>query len=160
MLSFTIYVSNKSCIWSCKTLFCTVNCTVSLLLIKAARGRLLFRVLPPFPVLPFPFLVLPFTFPPPRTVHSHVLPFSFLVLPFSFPLPTKPISIHSYNPRLAKIKKHKWPQWDWGPRPSSKCARSYHYTTCVFMSTSMIGKTSTTSFPKHTCYPCTMRISR
>jgi hypothetical protein len=30
--------------------------------------------------------------------------------------------------------------------PSSKYARSYYYTTCVFMSTSIIVKTYTTSF--------------
>jgi hypothetical protein len=34
---------------------------------------------------------------------------------------------------------------------------SYHYTTCVFMSTSIIENTSTTFLPKPTCYPYTMR---
>jgi hypothetical protein len=133
----------------------------SLQLIKAVRGRLPFHVLPfPFSVLlfhsplpaqlPFSFPVLPFPFPLPAESilmfchHSlpfsflvmHSLPFSFLVLHFSFPLPAKPILIPTYIPRLAKS--------------------SYHYTTCVFMSTSITVKTFTTSLPKPTCYPCTM----
>jgi hypothetical protein len=128
-----------------------------LLLIKAVRGRLPFRVLP-FPIPPprkahshswLPFCVLPNPFPPSRKAHSHS------------PLPAKPIL--TCIPRLAKIKlkKHKC-----GPNEiqtcdlSSKCACSYHYTRCVFMSTSVTVKISTTSLPKHTCYSCTMCSSR
>jgi hypothetical protein len=193
--------------------------TSSLLLIKAVRGRLPFRVLPlpfpfPLPALSFSFSpprkahshsrlsfrILPFPFPPPRKAHSHSW-LSFRVLPVfchsHSPLPAKPIPIlgcHSVFcqcsvipippsphclshsslpanliliptciPRLAKIKlkKHKC-----GPNGirtcdlSNKCARSYHYTTCVFMSISVTVKISTTSLPKSTCYLCTMCSSR
>jgi hypothetical protein len=65
--------------------------TKYLLLIKAVRGRLPFRVLSfPFPVLPFRFplpaqsILTPFRFPSLRTVHSHVrspFPVSYLILP-------------------------------------------------------------------------------
>jgi hypothetical protein len=41
-----------------------------------------------------------------------------------------------------------------------KAKSSYRYTTCVFMSASMTGNTSTTSLTKPTCYPYTMRSSR
>jgi hypothetical protein len=138
--------------------------------IKAVRGRLSFRV-------------LPFAFPPPRKAHSHshsLLPAKLIPIPgchsvfchshsslpalsFSFPLPAKLIHILTCISRLAKIKlkKHKC-----GPNGirthdlSRKCARSYHYTTCVFMSISVTVKISTTSLPKPTCYPYTMCSSR
>jgi hypothetical protein len=42
----------------------------------------------------------------------------------------------------------------------AKAKSNYRYTTCVFMSTSMIGNTSTTSLTKLTYYPYTMRSSR
>jgi hypothetical protein len=134
----------------------------SLLFIKAVRDRL-------------PFRVLPFPFPPPRKAHSHSR-LSFRVLPvfchshyplptlsFSFPLPANPIPIPTCIPRLAKIKlkKHKC-----GPNGirtcdlSSKYARSYHSTICVFMSISITVKISTTSLPKPTCYLCTTCSSR
>jgi hypothetical protein len=140
---------------------------ISLLFIKAVRGRL------PFRVLSFPFSILPFWFPPPRTVHSHHSMFCLSDSPlpaqsilmfghhslfsFSFPLPI--ILILTYIQHLTKIKlkKHKWPQGDSNPRPLKQ---SYHYTTHVFMSISIIVKTYTTSLPKPTCYPCTMCSSR
>jgi hypothetical protein len=43
---------------------------------------------------------------------------------------------------------------------SHKCVCSYHCTTCVFMSTSIIVKIYTTSLPKPTCYPNIMCSSR
>ena len=147
---------------------------LSLLLIKAVRGRLPFRVLP-FPFRPpckahshsrLPFCVLSFPFP-----HSHSrLQFCVMSFPFRpprtvflIPPPTKLILILMCIPHLAKIKlkKHKY-----GPNrirthdPSSKSARSYHYTTCVFMSIFVTVKISTTSLPNPTCYPCTMCSSR
>jgi hypothetical protein len=96
------------------------------------------------------FCVMSFPFRPPRTV-------------FLIPPPTKLILILMCIPHLAKIKlkKHKY-----GPNrirthdPSSKSARSYHYTTCVFMSIFVTVKISTTSLPNPTCYPCTMCSSR
>jgi hypothetical protein len=42
----------------------------------------------------------------------------------------------------------------------TNASNSYRYTTCVFMSTSITEKTSTTSLPKPTYYPFTMRSSR
>jgi hypothetical protein len=122
----------------------------SLLLIKAVRGRL-----SSFRVLLFPFPVLPFRFHPPRIVHSH---HSMFCLSDS-PLHAQSIIMSGHHSAKIKLKKI-------GPKrirthhPSSKCARSYHYTTCVFMSTSIIVKTYTTSLPKPTCYPCTMCSSK
>jgi hypothetical protein len=94
---------------------------------------------------------------------SHVLSFSFFVLSFSFPLLAKPIFIliPPYNPHLAKIKKtHVSPRGFEPVTSQAKAKSSYHYTTCVFMSTYMTGNTSTTSLTKLTCYPCTMRSSK
>jgi hypothetical protein len=51
--------------------------------------------------------------------------------------------------RLAKIKKI-----------HIHASSSYRYTTCMLMSTFIIGNTSNTSLPKLTCYPYTMRSSR
>jgi hypothetical protein len=83
-----------------------------------------------------------------------------LYLSFSFPLPAKPIPIPPYSQRLAKIKKiHMAPR---GFKPTTfqaNASSSYHYTTCVFMSTSITENTCTTSLPKPTCYNCTMRIT-
>jgi hypothetical protein len=121
---------------------------LSLLLIKAVRGRLPFRVLP----FPFPFLA--------------VIPCSASVLSFPLPpppLPANPIPIPTCIPCLAKIKLKKQKCGPNGIQTcdlSSKCACSYHYTTCVFMSISVIVKISTTSLPKPTCYLCTMCSSR
>jgi hypothetical protein len=78
-----------------------------------------------------------------------------LYLSFSFPLPTKPISC------LAKILKiHMTPRGFKPTTSQANASSSYHYTTCVFMSTSITENTSTTSLAKPTCYPCTMRSSR
>jgi hypothetical protein len=41
--------------------------------------------------------------------------------------------------------------------PQANASSSYRYTTCVFVSPSTTGKTSTTPLPRPTCYPCTMR---
>jgi hypothetical protein len=50
---------------------------------------------------------------------------------FDSPLPTKLILISTYIPHLAKIKLKNRPK---GIRTcSSKYARSYHYTTCVYV---------------------------
>jgi hypothetical protein len=125
---------------------------IYLLLIKSVRGR-----------LPFPFHVLPFPFPLSAQsilmfchhfmfYHSH----SLFCLSY-FPLPIKLIPILTYISYLAKIKL-KNTNGSKGIRTrdlSRKCIHSYHYTTCVFMSTSIIVKTSTTSLSKPTCYPCT-----
>jgi hypothetical protein len=54
--------------------------------------------------------------------------------------------------RLAKIKNTNDSKGIQTRDPSSKCDCSYHYTTCVFMSTSMTVKTSITSLPKLTYY--------
>ena len=90
----------------------------------------------------------------PSVSHSHVCL-------SHFPLPAKPISIPPYSPRLAKIKKTRMFSRGFEPMTSQvKAKSSYRYTTCVFMSTSMTGNTSTTSLTKLTCYPCTMRSSR
>jgi hypothetical protein len=120
-------------------------------IIKTVRGRL-------------PFRVLPFPFPPPRKAHSHsrLSPPSPHCLSHSS-LPANLIPIPTCIPCLAKIKlkKHKY-----GPNGirtcdlSNKCACSYHYTTCVFMSISVTVKISTTSLSKPTCYLCTMCSSR
>jgi hypothetical protein len=40
--------------------------------------------------------------------------------------------------------------------PQANASSSYRYTIYVFMFTSITGKTSTTSLPNPTCYPCTM----
>jgi hypothetical protein len=86
-----------------------------------------------------------------------------LYLSFLFPLPAKPspIPIPPYSRRQAKIKKiHMAPK---GFKPTTSQANasdSYHYTTCVFMSISITENTSTTSLPKPTYYPYTMRSSR
>jgi hypothetical protein len=132
---------------------------LSLLLIKTVRCRL-------------PFRVLPFPFRPPRKAHSHFrLPFPFRPppqSPFPFPaaipcsvIPIPPSRVFPI-PTVTKlipiptcicngIRTHD---------PLSKCARSYHYTTCVFMSIFVTVKISTTSLPNLTCYPCTMCSSR
>jgi hypothetical protein len=129
----------------------------SLLFIKAVRDRL-------------PFRVLPFPFPPPRKAHSrlsfHVLPVfchshSFLpakLIPIPVchylshsPLPANLIPIPTCIPRLAKIKLKKHKCGHNGIRTcdlSSKCARSYHYTTCVFMSNICYSKNIYYIFPK------------
>jgi hypothetical protein len=132
----------------------------SLLLIKAVRGRLSFRVLP----FPFPLPLL--------TKHIPILGYHsvfwlshypLLALSFSFPLPANHIPIPTCIPRLAKIKLKKHKCGSNGIQTcdlSSKCARSYHYNTCVFMSTSVTVKIYTTSLPKPTCYLCTMCSSR
>jgi hypothetical protein len=108
-------------------------------------------------ILTIPYYAIPI----PPSAHS---PFSCLVtipcfLSYS-PLPTKPIHIPTYIPRLIKIKLKNRPKGIRTHDPSSKCARSYHYTTCVFMSTYIIVKTYSTSLPKPTCYPCTICSSR
>jgi hypothetical protein len=114
--------------------------TKSLLLIKAVRGRL------PFRVLSFPFPVLPFRFPPPRTVHSHAFPIPLSPhSPFSCSvtipcflshssLPTKPITIPTYIPRLAKIKLKNKPQGDSNPRPLKQmCSHLPVHHMCVYV---------------------------
>jgi hypothetical protein len=96
--------------------------------------------------------------------HSHVHPtpsYSFRPPRSDFLIPTltKLIPIPTCIPRLAKIKlkKHKCGSNRIQTRdPSSKCARSYHYTTCVFISIFVTVKISTTSLPNPTCYPCTV----
>jgi hypothetical protein len=112
----------------------------SLLLIKAAIvvGHSLFC----------PFRVLPFRFPPPIPCSAHsVQPILILIPP--------------YNRRLAKIKKiHMAPRGFEPMTSQANASSSYHYTICVFMSTSIIENTSTTSLPNPTCYPCTMRSIR
>jgi hypothetical protein len=88
---------------------------------------------------------------------------TFLYLSFPFPLPAKPIPIPilPYSRRLAKIKKIHMALKGFEPTTSqANASGSYHYTTYVFMSTSITENTSTTSLPKPTCYPCTMRSSR
>jgi hypothetical protein len=113
----------------------------SLLLIKAARvvGHSVFchHSCSVIPILsPFSFLVF----------HSHV--FSCFVIPILWS-------------RLAKIKKTHMSSRGFEPVTSqAKAKSSYSYTTCVFMSTSMTGNTSTTSLTKLTFYPCTMRSSK
>jgi hypothetical protein len=129
---------------------------ISLLLIKAARVvcHSMFchsrsGVLPPF--LLIPMFCHHFMFS-----HSH----SLLCLSHS-PLPTKPILIPPYRPRLAKIKNTHMSSRGFEPVTSqAKAKSSYRYTTCVFMSTSITENTSTTSLTKFTCYPCTMRSIR
>jgi hypothetical protein len=138
------------------------------------------------PSIPIPpprtvFLILPspqssfFSFSPLRKAHSHSR-LSFRVLPLfchshypsshclsHSPLPANLIPIPTCISRLAKIKlkKHKCGSNGIQTRNfSSKCARSYHYTTCVFMSISVTVKIYTTSLPKPTCYLCTMCSSR
>jgi hypothetical protein len=120
----------------------------SLLLIKTLRGtpsphcshsRLSFHVLPVFCHSYSTLSTLCFSFIPPRNSHSHV---------------------HSILAKT-KLKKHKY-----GPNRiqtcnlSSKCAHSYHYTTCVFISISVTVKISTTYLSKHICYICAMCSSR
>ncbi|PWZ07131.1 hypothetical protein Zm00014a_019047, partial [Zea mays] len=81
---------------------------------------------------------------------------SFSVLLFSFPFLAKliPILIPTYNPRLAKIKKTQMTLRRFEPATSqTNASSSYCYITCVFMSISMTGKTSTTSLPKPTLLP-------
>jgi hypothetical protein len=137
----------------------------SLLLIKAVRGRLPFHVLPflflhclshsPLPAQPIPIPGCHSVF-----CHSH---YPLPALSFSFPLPANPIHIPTCIPRLAKIKLKKHKCGSNGIRTcdlSSKCAHSYHYTTCVFMSIFVTVKIYTTSLPKPTCYLCTMCGSR
>jgi hypothetical protein len=109
----------------------------------------------PIPVKPIPIpgsaSVLPFPLPPPPHCLSHSA------------LPANLIPIPTCIPRLAKIKLKKHKCGSNGIRIydlSSKCACSYHYTTCVFMSISVTVKISTTSLPKPTCYLCTMCSSR
>jgi hypothetical protein len=106
---------NKRSFCSCRA--CTIGVNylkawIFLLLIKIIRDRLSFRV------LSFPFHV-----PLPAQ-----LSFTFSVLPFPFPLPAN-------IPRLAKIKlKNTNGSKGISTRdPSSKCAHSYHYTTCVYV---------------------------
>jgi hypothetical protein len=86
-----------------------------------------------------------------RQCHSHShLPAKLILIPTCIPRPAK-----------IKLKKHKCdPNGIRTRDPSSKCARSYHYTTCVFMSITVTVKISTTSLPNPTYYPCTMCISR
>jgi hypothetical protein len=135
-------------------------CTISLLLIKAVRDRLPFRVLS----FSFPLPTLSFSFSPPRChfvfCHSHYP--SPHCLSYS-PFPANLILIPTCIPRLAKIKLKKHKYGSNGIQTcdlSSKCARSYHYTTCVFMSIFVTVKIYTTSLPKPTCYLCTMCSSR
>jgi hypothetical protein len=67
---------------------------------------------------------------------------------FSFPLPANYILIPTCIPCLAKIKLKKHKCGSNGIRTcdlSSKCARSYHYATCVFMSIFVTVKIYTTS---------------
>jgi hypothetical protein len=120
------------------------------------------------PVLPpFPFLVLRFSFPCsviPMSCHHSIFSHSHSLFCLSHSsLSAKPIliPIPPYSPRLAKIKKTNMSSRGFEPVISqAKAKSSYRYTTCVFMSTSMIGNTSTTSLTKLTCYLCTMRSSR
>jgi hypothetical protein len=69
---------------------------------------------------------------------------------------------HSHSPYsrcLAKIKKiHMAPKGFKPTTSQTNNSSSYHYTTCVFMSTSITENTSTISLTKSTCYPCTMRV--
>jgi hypothetical protein len=150
----------------------------SLLLIKTVRGRLPFRVLT-FPFRPLrkahshsrlPFRVLSLPFPLPAKLIPILIPIpgchSVFCPPrsvFLIPTLTKLILIPTCIPRLAKIKLKKYKCGSNGIQTrdlSSKCARSYHYTTCVFMSIFVTVKISTTSLPNLTCYPCTMCSSR
>jgi hypothetical protein len=167
--------------------FSNFSSTESLLLIKAVSGRLPFRVLPfPFPPpckthshsqLSFRVLhchshsSLPAKLIPIPICHclSHsLLPAKLIPIPVCHclthsPLPANPITIPTCIPRLAKIKLKKHKCGHNGIRTcdlSNKCARSYHYTTCVFMSISVTVKISTTSLSKPTCYFCTMCSSR
>jgi hypothetical protein len=99
--------------------------------------------------------------------HSLFCPFR--VQPFRFPPRAQSIPMfchHSISiiliPPHRKVHSHS-PVQPTGFEPTTSQANtssSYHYTTCVFMSTSITENTSTTSIPKPTCYPCTMRSSR
>jgi hypothetical protein len=124
----------------------------------------------PSPQSPFPFpaaipcsaSVVPFPFFPPRNP-AKLIPIPVCHCLSHSPLPANLIPISTCIPRLAKIKLKKHKCGHNGIRTcdlSSKCARSYHYTTCVFMSISVTVKISTTSLPKSTCYFCTMCSSR
>jgi hypothetical protein len=133
----------------------------------------------PSPQSPFPFPVFcqcsAIPIPPPRKAHSHSW-CSAIPIPLSpqtpilgchclshSPLPTNLILILTCIPCLAKIKLKKHKCGPNGIRTCdllSKCARSYHYTTCVFISIFVAVKISTTSLSKPTCYFCTMCSSR
>jgi hypothetical protein len=141
--------------------------SLSRLLVKTVRGRLSFRVLSfsfshclSHSLLP----ALSFSFSPPRKAHSNSysrLPFHLLHCLSHSPLPAN--LIPTCIPRLAKIKLKKHKRGSNGIRTcnlSSKCARSYHYTTCVFMSIFVTVKIYTTYLPKLTCYLYTMCSSR
>jgi hypothetical protein len=92
-----------------------------------------------FPVLPIP--IPSFS----HTVNFHVLS--------AFYIP--------YSRRLAKIKKiHMSPKGFEPMTSKANASGSYHYTTYMFMPTSITENTSTTFLPKPTYYPCTMRSSR
>jgi hypothetical protein len=78
-------------------------------------------------------------------------------LPVHSPFPCSATILY----RLAKIKKiHMAPKRFEPTTSQTNASSSYHYTTCVFMSTFITENTSTTSLPKSICYPCTMRDSR
>jgi hypothetical protein len=85
-----------------------------------------------------------------------------LYISFSFSLPAKPILIPPCSRRLAKFFKkiHMVPRGFEPTTFQTNASSSKCYTTCVFISISITGNTSTTSLPKPTCYPCTMRSSR
>jgi hypothetical protein len=104
------------------------------------------------------FLVLRFLFPCSVIILCSLIPICSV---FLIALPAKPIPIPPYSPHLAKIKKTHMSSRRFEPMTSqAKAKSSYRYTTCVFMSITMTGNTSTTSLIKLTCYPCTMRSSR
>jgi hypothetical protein len=131
----------------------------------------------PIPCSAIPISALSFSFSPPRKALSFSFPFRVLSVSFPHclshsPLPAKPCLSHSPLPAnlililiptcipcLAKIKLKKHKCGSNGIRTcdlSSKCAPSYHYTTCVFISIFVTVKIYTTSLPKPTCYLCTI----
>jgi hypothetical protein len=132
----------------------------SVLLIKAVFCHSHSRTV--FLILPSPQSSFSFTFPAvipcsaiPITPSPHCLSHS--------PLPANLILIPTCIPRLAKIKLKKHKCGSNGIRTcdlSSKCARSYNYTTYVFISIFVTVKIYITSLPKPTCYLCTMCSNR
>lgn len=90
-----------------------------------------------------------------RFPHSYVVCLSDSLLPAHSP----PIPIPPCSRCLAKIKKiHMAPRGFEPMTSQTNNSSSYHYTTCVFIFTSITENTSTISLPKSTSYPCTMRV--